>query len=107
MLFRSALVRRWEAAIDRFVFWALVYELLRHGNAQHARASRLTIFDVMDYTLTAQEIGEALELLRLSAHGAVKPRIGRLLELMIRNGFSWQLDWLTELACRCWGALNR
>ena len=50
-----------------------MYEIGRHVSRQSGRAFRRTIFDVMDYTLTREEMAEATALLRKHERGVLKP----------------------------------
>lgn len=104
----QARVARWEIAIDRFLFWSLVYEVGRHYRRQHSLPPTPdTIFDVMGYTLSPDELKEALGMLKGYQHGLVKPCIRRLIELFVSSGHEQPLGWMTRWAPRLREALNR
>ena len=103
----GAVVARWERAMERFLFWALVYEVGRHVSRLNGHRTAGTIFDVMDYALTEQEFQEALGHLRAHERGWLRPIIRRGIEAMVHSRRVWPLQRLTSWAPRCWALLNR
>ena len=102
------LVARWETAIDRFLFWSLVYEVGRHYRRQDGRQSvPNTIFDVIGYTLNPEELQQAFALLKVYQRGLIKPCVRQLIELFVSSGHERPLRWITTWAPRLREALNR
>jgi glycosyltransferase involved in cell wall biosynthesis len=103
----AALARRWRGMVDRFLFWALVYEIGRAASPRNGRGMPRTIFEMMDYVLSPEELREATGLLRTYEHGAVKPVVRRLVELFVRTGTAWPLDWMAACAAHLRATLSR
>lgn len=97
------LVDEWRSSMARFLFWALVYEIGRHHRRADAGRLTQTIFDVMGYTLSAQEFDDALSLLRLHERGLLKPLVRRAIERIVRSGHVQPLSWVTAWAPRLRG----
>ena len=103
-----ALIARWETVIDRFLFWSLVYEVGRHYRRQIGyQSAPETIFDVMGYTLSPEELKEAFVMLKVYQRGLIKPCFRRMIEVFVSSGHERPLGWITAWAPRLRGALNR
>ena len=103
----QTLVSRWQASIDRFLFWALVYELGRHFSLQNGHGPAQTIFDSMGYRLDADELRETLTRLKAHEQGIVKPAVRWCVERMVWSGHAGSLrcfavwaPWLREALIR-------
>lgn len=94
---QAAVVRSWRRAIDRYLFWALVYEvgLYYQGNSRVAGASsqHRSVFELMAYHLKPEEFRQALE--QLAGY-----RTGLLEHLMLAAIRALQ-------SFRCTGVLGR
>jgi len=103
----GALVRRWRRLGDRYMFWALAFELcldvLKGRPApDHAGADR-TVFELADYRLTAEEVASVrAELWRLRS-GTVPSAALVGIEALRATGLTQPLRW----AARHSGSLRK
>lgn len=94
----QALVSRWQASIDRFLFWSLVYELGRYFSLKNGHAPAQTIFDSMGYQLSANELSETLTRLKGHERGIVKPAVRWCIDRAVRSGHPASLRWFAAWA---------
>jgi glycosyltransferase involved in cell wall biosynthesis len=94
----AALVRRWRQDIDRYIFWALAFELALDCRRQlglYPRRNALTLFDINDYDLTPSQVAGARRELQRRRHGVGEWAAWLAIELSIRLRFPWPLAWST------------
>jgi glycosyltransferase involved in cell wall biosynthesis len=91
----ALLVDRWRASIGRFLFWALAYEVAlnfrppSNGSHRHER----TLFEIMDYRLTPDQVTYALAEMKRHAHGIVERTVAVVVSSLVRVGFTSPLAW--------------
>ncbi len=93
-------VARWRHAINRYLFWALAYEVglyvrTRTGINGSAGGTR-TLFEILGYRLTAQEFEHVLQRMRLYQRGMVQPGVLAAITALVRLRFTWPLAWATQ-----------
>lgn len=90
----AALVDRWRASIDRFLFWALAYEVALHfrpENAHERQRHERTLFEVMDYRLTADELQNVLARMKRYQRGVVTCAVRAGVKALVDSGLTWPL----------------
>jgi glycosyltransferase involved in cell wall biosynthesis len=96
----AALVARWRADIRRFLFWALAFELglhFRNETGAGARRSQVpTIFEILGYRLSAEEVRRVRELLAVHRTGPLQHAVYATIELLVGLGFTWPLGQATH-----------
>jgi hypothetical protein len=94
----AALVRRWRGDLERYVFWALAFELALHCRRQlgfSPRAGAQTLFEINDYDLSSSQVAHARRELRRARRGLVRWAVWLAIELSIRLRVRWPLAWST------------
>ncbi len=96
----GAMVARWRTNIDRYLFWALAYEVGLHVRPGRPRVSAdsgyCTVFEIANYRLTAEEFRQVLEQMRRYRTGYVQYAAYVLIEAMLRLRITWLLGWVTR-----------
>lgn len=96
------LIRRWRMDINRYLFWALAYELglhFRRTRAASARASSdRSVFEITDYALTPYEVRSVRAQLREYRTGPVQAVVFALLEALQELRLTRPLAWVTQHA---------
>lgn len=90
-------VRRWRRDIRRFLFWALAYEVALHCQKATGRTpppSSRSLFEIMDYRLTPQQLDHALDQMKHYRGGAFEHLIFGLVSTLIRRGMTRPLGWI-------------
>ena len=94
----AAFVQRWRADIDRYIFWALAFELALHCRRQLGFAPKRgaeTLFEINDYDLTPPQVAHARDEMRRSRRGFGQWVVWAVIELSMRLRFPWPLAWST------------
>ena len=94
----AALVARWRADIDHYLFWALAFELgleCRRRLRLRPRADTPTLFDIYDYALSPEQVMRARRKLRESRRGALAFTAWVAIELSLLLRVSRPLAWST------------
>lgn len=92
----AEMVARWRSYIDRFVFWALVYEVGLHVGKRKSGRSNRSHFEILDYQLTEEEFGRVLA--KLHRYHSGFGQYGALLAVtaLLRLGVTWPLAWASR-----------
>lgn len=91
----AARAASWRAALDRFLFWALAYEVASHaGSGPAPEASRYrTVFDIAGYTLDADELSEAMARMRRYSRGPFQKLMTSAFQALLSVGATRPLRW--------------
>ncbi len=104
------LVARWRRAIRQYLFWALAYELglhFRQGDAQSvAPSSARTVFEVVAYRLTPEQLHDAQRQLRTYRTGVVQTAALVAMHGLIDLHLTQPLAWATRHAALVRGLLG-
>lgn len=96
----AVMVDQWRHYINRYLFWALAYEIGLHFRRTRTSASKgpsaATTFELMNYRLTPQEFQWALEHLRVYKTGLIQEISMRFIDLLLRLRITWPLGWMTR-----------
>jgi glycosyltransferase involved in cell wall biosynthesis len=95
----AARVRGYRRAIDRYLFWALLYEVCRDARMREGggrRGPARTIFDLGTYTLTAEELAAAVGAMRQYGTGPLEQLTFRALSVALATGLTRPLAWATR-----------
>lgn len=95
----AGLVKAWRASLHRFLFWALAYEVglhfRRRGTDGAARRAR-TVFEIMDYQLTPEQLEYALSEMKRHRVGAAEyaalATVQTLIQLRVTSPFGWAVS---------------
>ena len=91
-------MRGWRAEIDRYIFWALAFELALHCRRRLGFAPKqdaLTLFEINDYDLTPAQVAGARRELRRRRRGPVQMAAWAAIEGSLRLGLLGSLAWCT------------
>lgn len=93
------LVGQWRSDINRYLFWALTYELGLHFRRTrpggHREGSHRSVFEITDYSLTPEEVQRVRGQLRRYKTGPVQSAALVLLELLLQMRLTWPLAWIS------------
>jgi len=97
----SAYVRRWRAAVPRYLFWALMYELglyFRYADdqASESESAEKTLFEIFDYRLSDEQFNNAITKLRTYRTGPLQHTAFAVVHLLIRMKLTQPLAWATR-----------
>ena len=94
----EAAAARWRRYIERFLFWALAYEICLHCRERHpGRPSQeRTIFEMRDYRLTPEEFRRAREQLRRYRRGWGQSAVTAAIDGLLALGITGPLAWATQ-----------
>lgn len=94
----ARLVGDWRCAIHRYLFWALAFEVGLHFRRHRGggRQENRTLFEIMDYRLTAAEFQRALEQLAVHERSMTERVTRAAITMLIRARVTWPLAWATE-----------
>lgn len=87
-------VARWRRHINRFLFWALAYELGLHYRRQDGGVlprHGATLFELLEYRLSGQEAAQIPELMRRYQCSARQRAARSLIAGMVRRDVTWPL----------------
>lgn len=92
-------VERWKTDIRRFLFWALVFELglcfRKKASPDAKEVHDPTLFEIMDYTLTDEELREVLQQLQRYRTGLVQGVAWPVIKLLMGMKLTGPLAWAT------------
>lgn len=94
----AALVRRWRADIERYIFWALAFELALHSRRQLGappKRGAQTLFEINDYDLSPEQVAHARREMRRHRRGLAQSAVWLAIELSMRLRIPWPLAWST------------
>jgi glycosyltransferase involved in cell wall biosynthesis len=90
------LVETWRASLHRFLFWALAYEVALHFRRRGAHGTphrARTVFEIMDYDLTPEQLEYALSEMKRHRFGVVEhaalATVQALIQLRLTSPFGW------------------
>lgn len=95
----TALVRRWRAAIRHYLFWALAYEVALHfrtGATGDANDESRSLFEIMDYRLSAEQFQNALSGLKAYRSSPSEYAAYAGLMTMIRWRLTRPMAWMSR-----------
>lgn len=105
-----ALVDRWRAYVNRYLFWALAYEVGLYFRKVGSTASRRfpyrTIFEIAGYRLTHEEFYRVLPQLRAYRTGFLQNVTLFTIQLLLWMKITWPLAWVTHYASSLRGLLG-
>ncbi|MBM4135150.1 MAG: glycosyltransferase family 2 protein [Nitrospira sp.] len=93
------LVRRWKRDVNRYLFWALAYELgLYFRKMQGIQSSYRSVFEITDYNLTPEEVQSVRAQLWRYRTGPLQSATLVILESLLSLRLTWPLAWITRHA---------
>ena len=95
----GAMVLRWRASIRHYLFWALGYEVALHFRKAtdiSAGKGERSLFDIMDYRLTAEQLQHALVQMKSYRSSATDYVAYSGLTTAIRLGLTWPIGWMSR-----------
>lgn len=96
----AQLIRRWRSLINRFLFWALVYELglsFRHERRGPLIANAApTLFEILDYRLSPEACRRVMEQMDGYRTGWLQSTLFYTVQAMARLRVTWPLAWATQ-----------
>lgn len=96
----AKMVARWRSYIKRYLFWALAYEVglyFRKGESLTSKhSSSRTLFEILNYRLTPEELQRVLKQLRAYRTGLVQYNAFALINILMRLKLTWPLAWVTQ-----------
>jgi glycosyltransferase involved in cell wall biosynthesis len=92
------LVNRWRADIRHYLFWALGYEIALHCRkaSRGARANDRSLFEIMDYRLTATQFQSAIAQMRMYRTSAFEFGAYAALMTLIRLHLTAPVGWVSR-----------
>jgi hypothetical protein len=106
----AKLVERWRTDINRYLFWALAYELGLHFRKLRAIPTRevfdRSVFEITDYSLTPEEVQRVREQLRRYRTGPFQSAAFVILEILLQLRLTWPLAWISQHAASVRGVLG-
>ena len=106
----AALVSRWRKDIDRYLFWALAYELGLHfrktQNTRGGGSAYRSVFEITDYRLTPEEVQSVRAQLKKYRTGLLQSAAFWTLEGLQRLKLTKPLAWVTQHADAMRGILG-
>ena len=97
----SAHVRSWRAAVPRYLFWALMYELglyFRYTDVQEPEtgSGEKTLFEIFNYRLSEEQFSNAITKLQAYRTGVLQHAVFVIVQLLIRLQWTQPLVWATR-----------
>ncbi len=95
----GALVQRWRASIRHYLFWALGYEVALHFRKTTdipAGTGQRSLFDIMDYRLTAGQLQHALSQMGTYRTSAMDYMAYAGLTAAIALRLTWPVAWMSR-----------
>jgi glycosyltransferase involved in cell wall biosynthesis len=96
----GAMVGRWRTNINRYLFWALAYEVGLHVRPRRPpvtdHSGYCTVFEIADYRLTPEEFRQVLEQMRRYRTGFAQHAAFVVIEALLRLHITWPLGWVTR-----------
>lgn len=98
----AELVRGWRQDIDRYLFWALMYEVGLHFGRRKAfgfeQQMDRSVYEISNYDLSAEELESVLRQLKCYRNGPFQAAALSTLSLLLRLKITWPLTWLMDHA---------
>lgn len=95
----ASMVGRWRKYVDRYLFWALAYEIGLHYRKQFDRSAEQahyrTTFEMADYHLSHEEFEHVLGGLKAVQTGFDQHTILLAIRALVRLKLTWPLGWVT------------
>ena len=97
----SAHVRSWRAAVPRYLFWALMYELglyfrYTDGQVSGTESEGKTLFEIFDYRLSDEQFSNAITKLQTYRTGVLQRAAFATVKLLIHLEWTQPLVWATR-----------
>lgn len=95
----NALVQRWRVSIRHYLFWALGYEVALHfrkATALSPGKGERSLFDIMDYRLTAEQLQHALSQMKSYRTNAMDYAAYAGLIAAIALRLTWPVAWVSR-----------
>ena len=95
----SSLVDRWRADIRHYLFWALAYGVALHFRNAASRAETSearSLFEIMDYRLSAEEFRSAVSQMKMFRTGATESAAYAVVTTLIRLGLTRPVGWVSQ-----------
>lgn len=92
-------VARWRANIRHYLFWALAYEVALHFRKPTTAAgggANRSVFEIMDYRLTPEQLRSALSQLRAYRTSAAEHMVYAGLRALIAMRLTWTVAWMSR-----------
>ena len=92
-------VTRWRQLLDKFLFWALAYEVGLHVKTRQPGSGSTryrTVFDIADYRLAPEELREVLQLMQRYRRGVVQRGVLAGTSTMVRLRITRPLGWAAD-----------
>lgn len=92
-------VAKWRASTDRYLFWALLYEIGFHVRGRSVGSGpglQKTAFELTDYPSPPGEIPDVLEALRVYHHGVFQSAVLLFVRILLATGLTWPIGWATQ-----------
>jgi glycosyltransferase involved in cell wall biosynthesis len=89
------LVAVWRRSLERYLFWALAYEVALHFRSRAPRGAdrERSLFEIMDYRLTPEQFADALRQLRSYRRSPVEYLAAQGIEALIALRLTKPLAW--------------
>ena len=97
----SAEVCRWRAAVPRYLFWALMYEMglyFRYTDGEEVEigSGEKTLFEIFNYRLSDEQFNNAITKLQTYRTGVLQHAVFATAQLLIRLKWTEPLVWATR-----------
>ncbi len=93
----AALVERWRQSVPRYLFWALMFEVGLHFRRQEPAAGEesadRTLFEILDYRLTDQQLERVFDKLKTYRTGAFQHVAHAMVRALIHCGLTQPFTW--------------
>ena len=94
-------VRRWRAAVPRYLFWALMYEIglyfrYADGGESEISTGEKTLFEIFNYRLSDEQFNNAITKLQTYRTGVLQHVVFAMAQLLIRLKWTEPLVWATR-----------
>jgi glycosyltransferase involved in cell wall biosynthesis len=95
----TARVARWRRLIDRYLFWALTYEVGLHFRSRSPRreaSQEKTLFEIMDYRLTPEQFAHTLAQMKTYRTGMTEHAAYATVSALVALRLTRPLGWVIE-----------
>ncbi len=93
----AALVERWRQSVPRYLFWALMFGVGLHFRRQEPAAGEesadRTLFEILDYRLTDQQLERVFDKLKTYRTGAFQHVAHAMVRALIHCGLTQPFTW--------------
>jgi glycosyltransferase involved in cell wall biosynthesis len=93
------LVSEWRASLRRYLFWALAYEIALHFRRRDSHGGRSrarTQFEMMNYTLSAEQFDRAVFEMKARRSGIAEHAAFAMLQTLVGCRLTLPLDWIVR-----------